>query len=144
MKRIQGGCHCGNIRYEFIWPLSDPEIPVRACSCTFCMKHGGTYTSHPQAELKSTIAHLSSVTKYAFGTKTADFFVCSRCGVLTFTTSRIEGREYAVVNVNTFENVDFSQLKSTVTNFDGETTESRLARRKRTWTPKVSISAEGT
>ena len=140
MQQIKGGCHCGNIRYEFLWPLSSAEIPVRACSCSFCVKHRGVYTSHPQAELKGMIADLLAVTKYTFGTETADFFVCSRCGVLSFVTSKIDSHEYAVVNVNTFETIDFSQLKSTVTNFNGETTESRLARRKRTWTPKVSIS----
>jgi hypothetical protein len=43
----------------------------------------------------------------------------------------IEGTRYAVVNVNTFHNVDRSQLVETATDFEGETAESRLARRKR-------------
>jgi hypothetical protein len=54
----------------------------------------------------------------------------------------IEGIRYAVFNVNTFEDVDRSQLVETVTNFEGETTESRLARRQRNWTPEA-IPSEG-
>jgi hypothetical protein len=50
----------------------------------------------------------------------------------------IEGIKYAVVNVNTFDNVDRSQLVETATDFEGETTESRLARRRRNWTPEAT------
>jgi hypothetical protein len=48
-------------------------------------------------------------------------------------------REDAVrrVNVNTFDNVDRSQLIETSTDFEGETTENRLARRRRNWTPEA-------
>ncbi len=130
MQRIKGGCHCGNIRYEFLWPLDELEIPVRACSCSFCLKHAGTYTSHPEAELNATIVNETLVPKYRFGHETADFYVCSRCGVVTFVVSRIDKRDYAVVNVHTFENIDRAHFISRTTNFDRETLESRLDRRK--------------
>jgi hypothetical protein len=48
-------------------------------------------------------------------------------------TSRIEDRLYAVVNVNAFEDVDPSLLSVAPTSFDGEGTDSRLARRQRNW-----------
>jgi hypothetical protein len=51
----------------------------------------------------------------------------------------IEGIEFAVVNVNTFENVEASELDSSTTDFDGESVEARLARRKRNWIPRVSV-----
>ena len=53
MRRINGKCHCGNISYEFLWPEPGSRIPVRACSCTFCTKHGGVYTSHPEEVTKA-------------------------------------------------------------------------------------------
>ena len=139
MKHITGGCHCRNIRYEFVWPLDEPEIPVRACSCSFCMKHRGTYTSHPEAELKATIADATLVSYYQFGTKTADFYICSWCGVVPFVVSHLDDSDHAVVNVHTFENVDPATLVPRTTNFDGETLDGRLERRKKTWTPNVSI-----
>ena len=140
MQRIEGGCHCGTILYEFLWPLDAAEIPVRACSCSFCMKHRGTYTSHPQAELHATLTDTAHVPTYRFGHETADFYVCARCGVLTFAVSRIAERDYAVVNVHTFERIDPANFTTRVTNFDRETPESRLARRQRTWTPTVRIT----
>jgi hypothetical protein len=54
----------------------------------------------------------------------------------------IEGIRYAVFNVNTFDDVDRSQLVETATNFDSETTENRLMRRRRNWTPEA-VHGEG-
>jgi len=53
--------------------------------------------------------------------------------------STIDGKDYAVVNVNTFENVDRSELRSSVTDFEGEGVEERLERRKRTWISRVTV-----
>jgi hypothetical protein len=83
------------------------------------------------------------VTKYTFGTKTADFYVCVRCGVLLFAVSRIDENDYAVVNVHTFEGIEPARLVSRTTNFDGESLEGRLGRRKKTWTPTVGVSVAG-
>jgi hypothetical protein len=77
------------------------------------------------------------VTRYRFGTKTADFHICSTCGVVPIATCIIEGARYAVVNVNTFDDVDRSQLAETPRDFEGETTDTRLARRRRNWTPEL-------
>ena len=116
-------------------------LAVRACGCTFCTKHGGVYTSHPDARLNARIADRNSVNRYVFGTKTAEFYLCTRCGVVPFVTSTIENVEYAVVNVNTFENVDPSELDSSATNFDGEDIEARLGRRMRNWISQVTVRA---
>ena len=88
---IRGGCHCGNIAFELGWEPDPVEIPARACDCSFCVKHGGVWTSHPEASLKMIVAEPSQVSKYSFGTRTALFHVCSRCGkALTPTCPRGE------------------------------------------------------
>jgi hypothetical protein len=79
----------------------------------------------------------SQVRRYRFGTKTADFHVCLICGVMPIVTCVIEGTRYAVVNVNTFDGVHRSQFVEAATDFEGETTENRLARRRRNWTPEA-------
>lgn len=140
MRQIEGGCHCRNIRYTFLWPGPDGVIPVRACSCTFCTKHGGIYTSHPEGQLMVEIADQSLVAAYRFGTETAEFHICSRCGVVPIVTSTIHGHEYAVVNTNTFENVDPSELSSSASDFEGEATGDRLGRRQRTWIANVNVN----
>jgi len=138
--QIEGKCHCGNITYVLRWPGAGTDIPVRACSCTFCTKHGGVYTSHGDAELAAVIRDEGLVSRYRFGTETAEFYLCSRCGVVPFVTSTIEDNLYAVVNVNSFEGIDPANFSQAVTDFDGETTDSRLDRRKRNWIPTVTVT----
>ncbi|HXZ93520.1 MAG TPA: hypothetical protein VEG36_11645 [Burkholderiales bacterium] len=89
------------------------------------------------------MADRSLVSTYAFGTKTADFHVCSRCGVVPVVTSRIDGRVYAVVSVNAFEGVDPALLGRAPASFDGEGLDHRLSRRKRNWIPDVEIVSSG-
>jgi hypothetical protein len=136
-RRIYGSCHCGNIRITFDWPDAGSAIPIRACSCGLCTKHRAAWTSHPNGRFCVQIADDSGVTRYRFETKTADFHVCQTCGAIPIVTSTIDGVRYAVFNVNTFDGIDQSQLVETVTNFEGETTENRLARRRRNWTPEA-------
>jgi len=52
-------------------------------------------------------------------------------------TCVIGGTRYAVVNVNTFDRFDRSQLVKTATDFSSETVDGRLARRRHTWTPEA-------
>ena len=134
---IHGKCHCGNIAFSLAWEPSPAEIPARACDCSFCAKHGGVWTSNPKGTLEVAIRDRSLVTLYAHGTRTADFHVCSRCGVVPVVTSRIDGRLYAVVSVHAFEGVDPSLVRRAPVSFDGEGKDSRLARRKRGWIPDV-------
>jgi hypothetical protein len=141
-RRIRGSCHCGNIRVTFDRPDSGPAIPVRACGCGLCTKHRAVWTSHPDGQFHLRIAGDARVRRYRFGTKTADFHVCLTCGVIPIVTCVIEGIRYAVFNANTFDDVDRSQLVETAANFEGETTETRLARRQRNWTPEA-VRSEG-
>ncbi|MGR4872075.1 GFA family protein [Variovorax sp. LARHSF232] len=139
---ISGSCHCGNIRFELLWEPEPVEIPARACTCSFCVKHGGVWTSCPTGTLNVTVSEPELVTKYAFGTKTAQFHICSRCGIVPVVTSQIDGHLYAVVSVNAFEGIDRSLLKPASASFDGEYEQARLARRKRNWIAQVAF-AEG-
>jgi hypothetical protein len=137
---IDAKCHCGNVRLSIEWPDDSDQIPARACDCSFCVKHGGVWTSHPRAALVANVADPTLLSQYAFGTRTATFHVCARCGTVPFVTSDIDGSVYAVVNVNAFENVDASRLRRSPASFEGEDTEARLARRQRNWIAKVRIA----
>ena len=134
---IKGRCHCGNVAFDLDWDGDAAEIPARACGCSFCLKHGGVWTSNPRAALAIVVADAARVSQYAFGTRTATFHVCACCGAVPIVTSEIDGRLYAVVNVNTLENVDRSRLRHAAADFDAEDVASRLARRQRNWIPDV-------
>jgi hypothetical protein len=134
---IHGKCHCGNIAFSLTWEPDPIQIPARACTCSFCTKHGGVWTSYPSGALKVRVKNPTLVSKYAFGTETAKFHICTACGVVPLVTSQIDDHLYAVVNVNTFEGVDASLFNHASANVEGEEKESRLARRKRNWIAHV-------
>lgn len=136
---IEGRCHCGNIHYELAWPADAFPITLRECSCSFCQKHGGNYTSHPKSKLVVHVKAKEKLSRYQFGHKTADFMLCGTCGVLMFAICPMDGNEYAVINANNFENLAPEDLIQSVTNFDLETIDVRLARRKENWTPDVTF-----
>ena len=138
-RRIHASCHCGNVRVTFDWPDS------RTGHSGPCLRLRLVHQAQGSLDLASSMAASScgspttpSVAQYRFGTKTADFHVCLTCGVIPIVTCSIEGTRYAVVNVNTFDDVDRSQLVEAAANFEGETTENRLARRRRNWTPEAA------
>jgi hypothetical protein len=137
---IHGKCHCGNIAFILDWPGVPSAVVARECGCSFCLKHGGVWTSNRDAKLSVILQRAGAVSKYVFGTKTATFYVCTRCGAVPIVTSEIENHVYAVVNVNTFENFDSSLLRRQPANFDEEGQQSRLARRQRHWIADVHIS----
>jgi hypothetical protein len=111
--------------------------PGAACTCSFCAKHGGIWTSSPTGSLTVSIKDRTRVSRYAFGTKTAEFHVCTGCGVVLVVTSRIDGRLYAVVSVNAFDNVEPPLLRRAPATFEGENEQARLSRRKRNWIADV-------
>lgn len=137
--QISGSCHCRNIQYVLEWPGSTADIAARVCGCSFCRKVGGAWTSNTGAKLISEIKNEAAISKYRFGTATADFHVCSLCGSVPYVISDIGQRLYAVVNVNTFDSIDSADLKRSPSNFDGEGTGDRLERRKRNWISDVRI-----
>jgi hypothetical protein len=140
---IHGSCHCGNIAFELTWDPDPSEIPARACGCSFCTRHGGVWTSHPGGSLSVRVEDSALVHEYTFGTGTAVFHVCGRCGVVPVVTSRIEDKLHAVVSVNAFQDVEPSLLRRAPASFEGESVESRLGRRKRYWIADVRFPAAG-
>ncbi|MBK8251091.1 MAG: hypothetical protein IPK82_00280 [Polyangiaceae bacterium] len=140
---IQGSCHCNNVSFQLDWEPDPSEIPARACGCTFCVKHGAVWTSHPSAKLVVTVNDRSLVSRYWLGTATAIFHVCARCGGVPVVTSEIDNHVYAAVSVNAFNNVPETLLQRSVTNFDGESVDTRLARRKLRWIASVQWAELG-
>ena len=137
--RLTGSCHCGNIQLALGWEPDPVAIMARACTCSFCTRHGNVWTSYPDGVLEVSIAEPALVSRYAFGTRTADFRVCARCGVVPVVTSVVDDRTYAVVNVNTLTNVDPKLVSVSPLELGEETESTRLARRKRNWIGNVTI-----
>lgn len=131
--QVIGSCHCAAIRFTLMWEPTPASIPARACSCSFCTKHGAVWTSYPEGTLDVEIARTDCVTTYRFGTRTADFHLCTCCGVVPVATSLIEGRLHAVVNVNTFDADARALVQAAPVNHGNESPSARLARRAKNW-----------
>ena len=140
---LSGSCHCANICLRLDWQPEPTEIPARACTCCFCTKHGGVWTSCPTASLEVVIKDPDRVSRYAFATRTALFHICSNCGVVPVVTRRVDDVLYAVVNVHALESVDRSLLRRASATFDEEDEADRLARRTRGWIGQVELIEGG-
>jgi hypothetical protein len=130
--RYAGACHCGNITVELASDHSPAELGTRTDTCSFCAKHGSLYTSDPAGSLAIAIADASRVHRYRFGTRTADFLICSECGVFVAATMD----NLAVVNINVLaDRAAFLSNPVQIADLDDESLDDRLARRRRRWTP---------
>jgi hypothetical protein len=133
--RYPGACHCGNIVVELASDRTASELGTRTDPCSFCAKHGSLYTSDPDGELHLAIGDADRVARYRFGTRTADFVICTTGGV--FVAACME--QLAVVNINVLAaRSEFLANPVHVVDLDGESLEDRLARRRRRWTPLVA------
>ena len=115
----------------------DPRsLPLRACDCSFCRKHGARTTSDPAGRARVGIQDRSLVSRYVFGLRTAEMVVCARCGVYCAAVMHEGDRAWAVLNVNLFRDAAsaFDRPPHGMS-YEGETREERIARRKRVWTP---------
>jgi hypothetical protein len=132
---LAGRCHCGNITVTLETGVPIERLPLSSDTCSFCRRHGARTTRDPQGRVRLTVREPDRLIRYRFGLRTADFLVCASCGIYVAAVMTDGERSYAVVNVNTFEEVDrFTQAVVPV-GYDGETEAERRARRVRTWTP---------
>lgn len=140
-KRVDltGGCHCGVIAYTLSWPQRDLPIASRSCSCSFCTKHNNRYTSNPDARLKIRLADEERICRYRFATGSADFIFCRRCGVMPLLTAKIEGKLFALVNVNSLDDQSVIAEDVPAMTFEGEDLEERTGRRKKNWISRVEV-----
>lgn len=134
---FSGRCHCGNIEFTFQSRLSAEQLPVRACSCSFCRAHGVRTTSDPHGRARITAHSADQLIRYRFGLKTADFLVCGRCGIYVGAVMAMEQACYAVLNINTFDCAESFKQEARPVSYDCETEAERIHRRQANWTPAV-------
>ena len=102
--RYRGGCHCGNIQFEFQSTRPLGEFRPRVCDCSFCSKHGAAYVSEPKGKLAITIQDRRELNSYRQGSGSAEMLICRKCGVLAAVVYSEDGRLYATVNGKAMEN----------------------------------------
>ncbi len=132
--RLEATCHCGNIAVVMETRQDPRDLPLRACDCGFCRRHGARTISDPEGRARIGVQDRSLLSRYAFGLRTAEMIICARCGAYVGAVLREGGKGWAVLNANLFLDPRFDRPAATVS-YEGETAEQRIARRKRMWTP---------
>jgi len=112
---------------------------LRACGCSFCRAHNTRTTSDPNGAAEIDAADWGLVQFYRFGTGTAEFVICRRCGVYigAIGDCGVDGKPSmrAVINTNCLDDRAAFTATPAPTDHDGENTGDRLARRAANWTP---------
>ena len=132
-----GGCHCGNITVALDLSLPPEEMPLRSCSCGFCRAHGTRTLSDRNGQVEITATDWSQVERYRFGSRTADYILCRRCGIYIGAVCNTATGLRAVINTNCLQDRAAFTKAPAAPDYDGEATEARLARRSTNWMPAI-------
>ena len=130
-----GVCHCGALHMTFQTSAEPETLPLRACGCSFCRKHGVRTTSDSAGTVSFTIDDPGLLQRYRFGTRTTDTLICRNCGIYLAAVTEIDGALYAVINVNALDDRSAFERPPEAMDYEGESAEQRQARRKGKWTP---------
>jgi hypothetical protein len=134
VNSYHGSCHCGAVNITLRSAKTASELGTRSCQCSFCRAHGASWTSDPDGRLEITVPR-EKLSRYRFGTGTAEFLICGTCGVVPAVIWEDGGRLLGVVRVNCLAESEILLANVRKADFDGETEAKRLERRARSWTP---------
>ena len=136
MTLYKGSCHCGAVTVELETETDPANIYVRECQCSFCRAHGAVSASDPRGQIRYIERNPGDIVRYRFGTKTCDFLICRHCGIYMGATMDDETTPgYSTTQIKQFEDRVLFTKMARHPDYDDEPLESRLARRRRNWTP---------
>ena len=130
---FEGACHCGDVVVLFETAKRAQDIEVRADQCSFCRSRGARTVSDPIGGIAFRMKGRAH--PYRFGLKTADFWLCNRCGAYVGATTEIDGQLYGVLNVAGTQIKEFDRRTGRPVDYSSEDAATRMARRKQKWTP---------
>jgi hypothetical protein len=132
---LHGGCHCGNLKVVFETALDPTALPLRACQCSFCRRHGGVTTSDPAGRLVVEVRDSGQLQRYRFALGITDFLICRTCGVYVAATMAVDGKTLGVLNVNVLDERELFARQPEPMQYGAETVEDRESRRAKVWMP---------
>jgi len=113
-QHYQGGCHCGQVRYEATVDLDNPVI---ACNCSMCGRAGTLLTFVPSDQFRL-LSGEDNLTDYQFGPKHIHHLFCKTCGIKSFARGQGKNGPTVAINTRCLDNVD--PVKLPVHHYDGK------------------------
>ena len=107
-KQYRGSCHCGKVRFEADFDLSQG---TGKCNCSFCAK-ARVWGVLVQAKDFRLVSGAEDLADYQFGGKTMHHTFCKHCGVRPFGRGHAEalGGDFYGVAVTCIDGLDPSEL----------------------------------
>lgn len=130
-----GQCHCGAIGFSFATNRVPQSWPIRACTCSFCRAHGACCTSDPSGLVSFHLKKPDFLNRYTFALRTAEFLLCSNCGVYIAALLLSEEAAFATVNLKSLRAGIPELAAATEVSYATETRKQRIQRRRSNWTP---------
>ncbi len=87
-----GGCHCGQVRFEVESPA---DIEVNECNCSICCLTGYLHLIVRKDNFKL-VSGQDELSTYQFNTDVAKHFFCANCGIKSFYIPRSNPDGYSV------------------------------------------------
>lgn len=115
----RGGCHCGAVRFEVVWP--EDTNPIH-CNCSICSKKGFLHLIVPESNFKL-LQGAQDLVEYRFNTGVAIHKFCRVCGIHSFYTPRSHP-DCVDVNVNALDEGHGREFQ--VVEFDGKNWEKNI------------------
>ena len=132
---IRGECHCGRVRVRITLSRPADEIGLRACQCGFCRRQGARTFADPNGRAVIEAQNAETLRRYRFGLKTADFLMCSECGVYVGVLLEAGGAQLVTLNAAGLDIEAFRGRSAEPADYSAESFEERVRRRLTAWMP---------
>lgn len=143
MQEHAGRCHCGALAVSYRSRVPAAETEVRACQCSFCLRHGSRAVSDPSGHATFHATDPALLQRYSFGLRTAEYLLCRHCGSYLGALMTEAGRAWAVVNIANLDDVAAFGRPVVPAVYDAEDEPARRARRRERWTPATLRTGPG-
>jgi hypothetical protein len=121
MKTMQGGCHCGRVRFRVTADLDR----VTVCNCSICSKKGFLHLIVPPGQF-DLVSGKDELTTYTFNTGVAKHTFCKHCGIHAFYVPRSDP-DKVDVNARCIDDIDLAALS--LNYFDGKNWEQAMGQK---------------
>lgn len=112
MPILNGGCHCGQVRFEV---QGAADVLADQCNCSIC-RMGGFLHMLVEKNAFKLVSGEDALACYQFNSGIAQHYFCKHCGIKSFYIPRSHP-DGVSVNVNCLDRDDIRSV--TVTPFDG-------------------------
>ena len=119
MAILNGGCHCGRVRFEV---TAEPDIAADQCNCSICRMSGYLHLLVAKTDFKL-LQGEDALQNYRFNSGVAQHYFCRDCGIKSFYVPRSHP-DGVSINANCLDQGDIASL--VVTPFDGENWEKNV------------------